>query len=120
MASVSQCQNDIRRYTILRNNVISIISQLSQTIRDTDDLSNGIKSKYQINDNYTPTVSRAIQLKSNMESTCNYLNNKVIPAIDRAIDNLNNDILKLRNEEKQRKKTEQEKRQQKNKNRKKI
>lgn len=104
MSSISQCQYDIKRYKILKNNINSIIFQLSQVIENTDDFNNEIKTKYQINDNYTPIVSRTIQLKDNMESTNKYLINKVIPAIDSAINNLNNKIVHLEEESQQKNK----------------
>ena len=95
MSSISQCKYDIERYRTLKNNVNSIIYQLSISIGNVDHCTNEIRNKYIVNDNYTPIEARSSQLKINMESTYNFLNNQVIPAIDTAITNLNKEIASL-------------------------
>ncbi len=103
MSSISQCQYDIERYKTLKSNINSIICQLTQVIGNTDEFNNEIKTKYQVNDKYTPIVSRTVQLKDNMESTNKYLSNKVIPVIDSFIINLNKEIARLEKVENQQK-----------------
>lgn len=100
MSSISQCNDNVEKYRLLKMDVISVISKLSLANDDADGLRNDIKNKYQINDNETPIFERAVQLKNNISNTCDFLNNKVIPAIDAAIYNLNNDIAKLEAEQK--------------------
>lgn len=87
-----QSEFDIIRYNTLRNKLNSIVSNLSLTISNNLNIIDEIKGKYQLNDDYTPVVSRMTQLNKNIESTYNYLNNNVIPAIDSAINCLNNEI----------------------------
>lgn len=102
MLSISQYEINIRRYKNLKSNLNYIITKLSLAIDNADNISNEIKERYLINDNYTPIVSRTIKLKNSMNDTYNYLNNKVIPAIDSAIYTLNRELTRLEQEEKNR------------------
>lgn len=95
MSSISQCQNDIQRYKILKTKINSIISKLSLVINNTDDLSSEIRSKYQVNDSDTPIVTRIKTLNEEIEKTNSYLRSKVLPAIDVAITKLNKEIDRL-------------------------
>ena len=99
MSSISQCQYNIQRYRTLKTKINSIISNLSFAITNTDDLNTEIKSKYQVNDNYTPVVTRTTNLKNNIKKTSNYLNNTIIPAIDSAISDLYKEIARLKEEQ---------------------
>ena len=99
MSSISQCQYNIQRYRTLKTKINSIISNLSFAITNTDDLNTEIKSKYQVNDNYTPIVTRTADLKKNITKTSNYLSDKIIPAIDVAISNLYKEIARLEEEQ---------------------
>lgn len=102
MASISQCEHDIVRYQALKGKINSIASNLSSAVHNVEDATTEIKTKYQINDNSTPLVSRSIQLKSNMENTSAYLTGTIISSIDQAIQNLNAEIERIKEEERRR------------------
>ena len=53
-------------------------------------------------------VGRIIDLNGDIVSTCNYLSNKVIPAIDNAINNLYSEISRLEAEEREREERERQ------------
>ena len=52
MLSISQCEYDINRYRSLKSAIYSVISKLSLASNDTNNLSNDIKNRYQVNDSY--------------------------------------------------------------------
>ena len=99
MSSIVQCEYNIKRYNSLKANINSVISNLSSAISNAENLSDGIRNKYQINDDDTPIVARTIQLKDSITATCDFLSNKIIPAIDAAIYSLNREITQLEQEE---------------------
>lgn len=101
MSQISQCENNIRRYRVLKSDINSILKKLSISIDSTRDLNNEIKNKYLVNDNFTPIVVRNDKLKNNIESTYNYLSGTILPAIDLAISNLYKQISKLKREERE-------------------
>ena len=92
MSSISQCEYDIRRYENLKLKIKSILSKLYSAVNNANNFNDEIKSKYQVDDNYTPIVSRTDNLKNDMQATCNYLSNTVLPAINLAIVDLKNEI----------------------------
>lgn len=99
MASISECENDIRRYERLKDNIFSVIDKLSSASSSAYNLSIELKNKYQVDDGNTPVTSRVTTLKNNIEKTSTSLKNKVIPAIDRAINDLKKEIERLIEEE---------------------
>lgn len=88
MSLLYECENDLNRYEVLRDNINSIMSELSLAIENTASVSDEVKSKYLINDNYTPIVSRCEKLKDALETVYNNLSNKIVPAIDSSISEL--------------------------------
>lgn len=92
MSSITQYKYDLRRYKTIRTNLNSIVNELSYAIDNADDVGNSIKSRYLVNDDYTPAVSRSRQLKSNLTNERNYIRNSVIPAINLAIRDLEKKI----------------------------
>ncbi len=106
MSSISYYQYNINRYRTLKTNINSVISYLSMAKNNAESVGNDIKNKYEINDSNTPIFNRAIQLKDNISSTCNYLSNKVIPAIDSAIYSLNREIARIEAEEREKEQEE--------------
>ena len=102
MSSISQCQYDIKKYNTLKSKVNSVISALALTINDSNNISNSISNRYQINDDSAPIVFRVNQLKDDIKETHDYLKFKVIPAIDSAISGLNQNIKSIEREEQRR------------------
>lgn len=98
MSLLYECENDLNRYVVLRDNLNSIIVELSLAIENTANVSDEVKSKYLIDDNYTPVVSRSEKLKDALETIYNTLNNKVVPAIDSSISELEYTIERLEKE----------------------
>lgn len=99
MSSIAQCEYDIRRYRTLRSEVSSISSKLNSASDNAETVASDIEKKYQVNDSYTPIVTRTKELRKNINSTSKYLTSKVIPAIDSAIDSLYREIDRLLAEE---------------------
>lgn len=97
---ISNYEDDIRKYKALKSSLLNICTNLSSAINSVKDLKVEIKNKYTINDDYSPVYMRSDKLKSNMEITYNNLYNKVIPAIDNAINKINRQIRALEKEEK--------------------
>lgn len=107
MASISECQNDIRRYNVLKAKISTISSNLSSAAGYIDNVEFEIRDKYSVNDASTPIVDKTNKLQNSVENTRNTLNNQVIPAIDQAISNLNREIERLEREERERREREE-------------
>lgn len=110
MSSIWQCEQEIQRYRNLSSNLKTIISSLSSAAGNTYSLSNEIDNKYQVNDSFTPIVTKTNQLKNDIESTCNYLKITVIPAIDAEINELEREIDRIEQEERERREREEQER----------
>lgn len=110
MSSIWQCQQDIQKYRTLSSNLNSIMIKLSEAAGNVHIINSEIKNKYQINDSFTPIVTRTTNLKKSIDSTYNYLKNTVIPAIDLAISDLNKEIEKIEREERERREKEERER----------
>lgn len=100
MNTISDYENDIRKYKTLKNTLLNICTNLSSAINGVKDLNSEVKNKYIVNDDYSPIAKRSDNLKSNMEATYNNIYRKVIPAIDSAIYNINKQITSLEKEDK--------------------
>ena len=92
MSSILQCQYEIEQYKSLKLKLDSIVSKLSSALNSVDDLNDEIKGRYRVNDDYTPIVFRISDYKTNMENDLNNLKKNVLPAIDLAISDLENEI----------------------------
>lgn len=101
MSSISQCENDIRRYKVLKENINSVVEKLSLAVSNASTLNTELKNKYQVDDSNTPISNRVKDLKNNIENTSNFLKDKVISEIDGAINNLNREIARLEEEERE-------------------
>ena len=106
MSTIWQCEQEIQRYRNLSSNIHTIISSLSSAAGNTYSLSNEIDNKYQVNDSFTPIVTNINQLKNDIESTCNHLENTVIPAINSEINDLEREIDRIEQEEREREERE--------------
>lgn len=92
MSSISEYKYDLKRYKTIKSYLNTIANELSYAIDNANDVGNSIKSRYLVNDDYTPIVSRSRQLSSNLTSERNYIRNRVIPAINLAIRDLEKKI----------------------------
>lgn len=99
MSSISQCENDINRYRNLKTKLNLITNKLSLAINNVTDFDSEINNKILINDDISCVGNDTRQLKQQIESTLSYIKNRVIPEIDNAIYNLNNQIDKLEEEQ---------------------
>ena len=110
MASIAECRNDINRYNTLKSKVNSVISYLISASNSAESLSNTIKNNYTVNDASTPIVTRTNKVKDKITEMYKYLQNTVLPAIDRSITDLNNTIARLEREERERREREERER----------
>ena len=99
MSLIIKYKEDLNKYIILRNKMQSIVMELSLAIDNASNVSNEIKSKYLINDNYTPIGTKCDNAKSNLETIYDTLNNKVIVYIDLNIKRLKTIIERLEREQ---------------------
>lgn len=93
--SIAECYNQIRKYEKLKQNIQKIIVSLNNFDDTSEKINHEIKESYLIDGNTTPVYSRSVSLKDQVNKTSNYLNNNVIPAIDRAINELYRLIARL-------------------------
>ena len=110
MASIAECRNDINRYNTLKVRVNTVINYLSSASNNAESLSNTIKNNYTVNDASTPIVTRTNKVKDKITEMYKYLQNTVLPAIDRSITDLNNTIARLEREERERREREERER----------
>lgn len=95
MLSISSYQYDIQRYRSLKAEVKLVISNLTSALDNIDTIKNGVKDKYQIDNNFTPIVSRTANLDDKMRKTLQFLEKEVVPSIDASIANLYKKIANL-------------------------
>ena len=95
MASISKCQYDIQKYNYLKENIRSMLPSLKSAMGSIDDTNNSIKGKYLIDDEDTPLLRKTTKVKNDINKTCTMLENTILPAIDRAINDLNKQIARL-------------------------
>ena len=107
MASIAECRNDINRYNTLKVRVNTVINYLSSASNNAESLSNTIKNNYTVNDASTPITNK---VKDKITEMYKYLQNTVLPAIDRSITDLNNTIARLEREERERREREERER----------
>lgn len=100
MASIDSCNSDIQKYRNIKTNIQSIINYLSAYNSDTDDLVRSINTSYQVDSDETCLVKSIELTQEDVQKTSNYLKNTIIPAIDNAINRLNNTIAQIRSEQK--------------------
>ena len=110
MASIAECRNDINRYNTLKVRANTVINYLSSASNNAESLSNTIKNNYTVNDASTPIVTRTNKVKDKITEMYKYLQNTVLPAIDRSITDLNNTIARLEREERERREREERER----------
>lgn len=95
MSSISSYQYDIQRYRSLKAEVKLVISNLTSALDNIDIIQNGIKDRYQVNDNFTPIVNRTANLEKRMKNTLRFLEKEAVPTIDISIANLYKKIANL-------------------------
>ena len=95
MSSIAKCRYDIQKYNNLKENIRSILPYLNSAMGSMDDTNNTLNGKYLINDEDTPILKRISIVKNDVKKTYEMLNKTIMPAIDRAIDDLNNQIAQL-------------------------
>ena len=99
MPSIARCQYDIQKYNNLKENIRSMLPYLNSAMGSIDDTNTALKGKYLINDEDTPIIRRTTKVKNDISKTYNMLNSTIMPAIDRAIDELNRQIAQLEAEQ---------------------
>ena len=73
MSSIWQCRNDISRYKNLKYTINNIISKLSISIDNANDVSKQVKDKYRINnEGDTPVVYKMDEFSKKLVATKNY------------------------------------------------
>jgi hypothetical protein len=110
MSSILQCENDIKRYRNLKDKLNTILYELLSSQNELSTVSSNIKNKYQVNNDTTPIYSRVTKLDGNIDTTYNYIKNKIIPSIDSAINSLNKQIDDINEEEESKRLEEKRKR----------
>lgn len=91
-------QNDVTKYTNLKNNVTNIVNELTTAISSCSSIDDSVKNKYIVDDENTPVESRISTLIVNMTTTRDYLRDTILPAIDNAIAGTNNKIASIKDE----------------------
>lgn len=102
MATVQDCTDSINKYNALKDNIYAIINHLNNATDYSYKAKNQLDGVYTINDYNTNLYSRTKSLAENIGSTSNYLKNTIIPAIDNAINGLNDQIVAIQEEERRR------------------
>lgn len=88
-SQISQCNNEIESYRILRRNLENVVNYLISSKNDCIDIKSKISNLYQVNDGDSNIKNRVSNLSNNVEFISNNILNKVIPAIDSKIGALN-------------------------------
>lgn len=116
MSLEQQYQNDINKYSALKNKLDSVTSYLSDAMDNVNNLKSNITDNYYVNDNDTPISIRVQKLYNDINSTYNYINNTIYPAIDSSTNSSRQKIAAEQEKEKARERAkEQEKLKQKKK-----
>lgn len=92
MSSIDQCRSNIEKYRRIINQTEQIVSSLTFASGSANNIENEIKSKYQLNDDYTPIVTKTNGVKEKIENTIKYLNQTILPALQTAIGDNNAEI----------------------------
>jgi|GEM_PF-1715030 hypothetical protein len=107
MASIQDLQNDIGRYTTLKDKLNNLARELEYSAQRTGASSNLLASEFKVNNESSKVSDRQAALKSDMASTVDYLRATVIPAIDEAIAGARSEIAYLEEQERQRREAEE-------------
>ncbi|MBQ9684803.1 hypothetical protein IJV57_05030 [Candidatus Saccharibacteria bacterium] len=99
MASIGEYRNDIKRYRALKEKIAYIIGELNSGSENANKLSNEVAGSFKINNIPAKVTSRIDILNRSMAETANYLNDTILPSLDRAIDNAHDDIERLKEED---------------------
>lgn len=89
-SQIYQCNIDLDKYKKLKNQLELTVTYLTTSKRNGIDVKNKITNLYQINNEDSNINIRMLNWINNIESTCNMINNTIIPAIDVAMNNINN------------------------------
>lgn len=106
MASIEGYRHDIRQYNDIKWRIWKIIESLDAATQDSSRLSSEVASDYKINGNPTKVVDRIDVLDRAMRDEIDYLRNRIIPALDDAIDDAEREIEWLEEEERRREEEE--------------
>ena len=99
MPSIQRCQYDIQKYNNLKENIRTMLPYLNQAMGSIDDANNSLRGKYLVDDEDTPILNKTSKVRNNIDKTYNMLNSTILPAIDRAIEDLNRQIAQLEAEQ---------------------
>ena len=99
MASIGEYRNDIKRYRALKEKIAYIIGELNSGSENENKLSNEVAGSFKINNIPAKVTGRIDILNRSMAETASYLNDTILPSLDRAIDNAHDDIERLKEED---------------------
>lgn len=110
--SISDLENNIKKYDVLKTNLSSILVGLNSSRLEVGYLEGKLKKNYLVNNAVTPVGERVVGLNGNLNETYDYIKNTILPAIDTAIAGAKADIEaeKQRIEEERQRQQEEEER----------
>lgn len=100
MSKIGEYESDIQRYSKVKNQVISISTSLSNAYNSINAVDIELRNRYLVDNGCTPIANRTSELKNNIKSIIDMLNDKIISGIDNSAYSLSREIDKLKNEEK--------------------
>lgn len=109
MASIAQLQNDIRRYRVLKDKILMVVTELDAAEDAENRITVALRANYVINNRDTIVTTRAIGLEKAIGATANTLR-KVLRQIDSAVAYANQEIRRMEEQERQRRLEEERRR----------
>lgn len=97
-SQIYQCNIDLEKYKRLKKQLETTATYLIASKKSGIDVKNKVTNLYQINSEGSNINTRILNWINNIENTCNTINNTVIPAIDAAMNNINNHRYNLEQE----------------------
>lgn len=85
----------ISRYNAMKANLSSIVSELNLSKGSLEDFSGTLNDIYSLDDNDSTLCTSVKNIRENITTTANFINNTVIPAVDRAIIKCHNKIAEI-------------------------
>lgn len=110
MYSIDQYKGDIQKYETLKAKLGTIVASLDSSAAYINKAANDIASSYKVDGEGAHASERALNLKSKVSATSDYLSSTVIPQIDNSISDAQSNISYLEEQERLRREQEEERR----------
>lgn len=92
MANKWQLQMDLSQYENLKNNLKNMTSNLNSASESAAKIGSTLGNHYNINENGNNAIKRSDKLKTDISDTSRYISDTIIPAINKKIEQIKEEI----------------------------